>query len=252
MIRGVAGRGGARRPAEWCPTVPSVRERRSRPERRGGRVDVDDLGVQVLPPDSEGGEAPATVLRSMATVLEEIVRLSARELGLIAAVRGGEAQVDPSSDKLAALLEVVGLLEAGGLPYALVGGVAVGLRSGLPRATLDTDLAVTTAAARSSVIELLTRGGFELRGEFTHTVNFRHRTGEPVQLMFDPAFDPMIARADTVQVGSKTIRVVTTEDLIAMKERAANDPARRRSKALRDLADAALLRGDIPDPEEGW
>jgi hypothetical protein len=46
--------------------------------------------------------------------------------------------------------------------------------------------------------------------------------------------------------------VVTTEDLIAMKERAANDPARRRSKALRDLADAALLRGDVPDPEEGW
>jgi len=45
---------------------------------------------------------------------------------------------------------------------------------------------------------------------------------------------------------------VTTADLITMKERAATDPARRRSKALRDQADIALLRGDIPDPDEGW
>jgi hypothetical protein len=37
-----------------------------------------------------------------------------------------------------------------------------------------------------------------------------------------------------------------------MKERAAADPARRRSKALRDRADVALLSGDVPDPDEGW
>jgi hypothetical protein len=35
-------------------------------------------------------------------------------------------------------------------------------------------------------------------------------------------------------------------------ERAAADPARRPSKALRDQADIALLRGDVPDPDEGW
>jgi hypothetical protein len=46
--------------------------------------------------------------------------------------------------------------------------------------------------------------------------------------------------------------VVTTADLIAMKERAAADPARRRSRALQDQADIALLRGDAPDPDEGW
>jgi len=37
-----------------------------------------------------------------------------------------------------------------------------------------------------------------------------------------------------------------------MKERAAADPARRRSLALRDRADVNLLRGDVPDPDEGW
>ena len=35
------------------------------------------------------------------------------------------------------------------------------------------------------------------------------------------------------------------------KDRAASDPAQRRSKVLRDAAEAALLRGDVPDPDEG-
>jgi hypothetical protein len=48
------------------------------------------------------------------------------------------------------------------------------------------------------------------------------------------------------------VAIVRKSDLIAMKERAAADPALRRSKALRDQADIALLRGDVPDPDEGW
>ena len=62
----------------------------------------------------------------------------------------------------------------------------------------------------------------------------------------------MIDRAEEVHVGGVPVRIVTAADLIAMKERAAADPARRRSKSLRDLADVALLRGDAPDPDEGW
>jgi len=47
---------------------------------------------------------------------------------------------------------------------------------------------------------------------------------------------------------------LSKDDLIAIKERAAGggDPAHRRSKALRDHADVALLCGDVPDPDEGW
>ena len=48
------------------------------------------------------------------------------------------------------------------------------------------------------------------------------------------------------------VRVVTTEDLITMKKRAAADPGGCRSKALRDQADIALLEGDVPDANEGW
>jgi predicted nucleotidyltransferase len=62
----------------------------------------------------------------------------------------------------------------------------------------------------------------------------------------------MIDRAEPLEVSGVTIRVVRREDLIAMKERAAADPARRKSKALRDRADIELLRGDTGDPDEGW
>jgi hypothetical protein len=77
-------------------------------------------------------------------------------------------------------------------------------------------------------------------------------SGEPVQIVIDPQFDPMIARAEPLEVGGTVGRIIAKDDLIAMKERAAADPTRRRSKALRDQADVALLRGDVPDPDEGW
>lgn len=183
-------------------------------------------------------------------MLELISRLTAREQRLIVWKRG--AAMDEAPDKLAALVDVVQALDGIGAPHALVGGVAVGLRSGVPRATLDTDIAVRSAVERSAIVEALTTAGVRLTGTFAHSMNFRHSSGEPVQIVIDPAFDEMIARAEPLAVGRVQIRVVTTADLITMKERAAADPARRRSKALRDQADVALLRGDVPDPDEGW
>ena len=156
------------------------------------------------------------------------------------------------ADKIAALADATRILAAIPAPHALVGGVAVGVRSGMPRATADTDIAVDSGASRDAVIRALVDGGFRLTGRFAHSVNFRHSSGEPVQLVFDPGFDAMITRAESVSIGATTVRIVTKTDLIAMKERAAADPARRRSKALRDRADVELLRGDVPDPDEGW
>jgi hypothetical protein len=62
----------------------------------------------------------------------------------------------------------------------------------------------------------------------------------------------MIDRAERFTAVGTSVAIVRKEDLIAMKQRAAADPARRKSKALRDQADVELLRGDVPDPDEGW
>jgi hypothetical protein len=184
------------------------------------------------------------------STLQQIARLSSREQSRIAHARGETMAQAP--DKVDALVDVSRALDAIGAAHALIGGVAVGIRSGVPRATLDTDLAVRSTVERSRIIEALSAAGLVLRGEFAHSMNFRHPSGEPVQIVSDAAFDAMIARAEPVDVGAGRVPVVTTADLIAMKERAAADPARRRSKALRDRSDIELLRGDVPDPEEGW
>jgi hypothetical protein len=155
-------------------------------------------------------------------------------------------------DKLGALQAAAQVFAENGVPYALIGGLAVGIRSGVPRATLDVDFAVPTSVDRTWLSERLTAKGFAQTGTFLHSVNFQHVSGEPVQLAFDPLFDPMIQRAEAMALGQLSLRVVTTSDLIAMKRRAAADPGRRRSKALRDQADIALLEGDVPEPNEGW
>ena len=184
------------------------------------------------------------------SALRAITRVTARERLRIASARG--VAMDESADKQAALADVVRALDQLGAAHAVVGGVAVGIRSGVPRATIDTDVAVRSTVERRAIVDALTAAGLRLTGTFAHSLNFRHSSGEPVQIVFDPEFDPMIDRAEPLDVAGVRIRVVTTADLIAMKERAATDPARRRSKALRDQADIELLRGDVPDPDEGW
>lgn len=184
-------------------------------------------------------------------MIAEISRLSARERRLIAHSRG-ETVMQSEADKLAALIDTARALESEGVRYALIGGVAVGIHAGLPRATIDVDVAAHLGTGRETAVRALERAGLRKTGEFEHSVNFRHSTGEPVQLAFDVEFDAMIERAESIDVGGTSIMIVRKEDLVLMKQRAAADPARRKSKRLRDQADIELLLGDVPDPDEGW
>src|SRR5690349_2194159 len=184
--------------------------------------------------------------------LAEISRISARDRQLIRFYRGQADSMDVQPDKVAALTQAARALDAAGIPYALIGGVAVGIHSGSARATVDVDFAAAAAVDRTKVVAALECAGLRKTGEFPHSLNFRHSSGEPVQLAIDPAFDVMIERAERFDVGGVRVAIVRKDDLIAMKQRAAADPARRKSKRLRDQADVELLRGDVPDPDEGW
>lgn len=165
---------------------------------------------------------------------------------------GGSVEGLQGGNQLDALLNAVKALETAGIRPVLIGGLAVGVRASQPRATLDVDLAADSGVDRSDVIAALISAGFSHGGSFLHSENFRHPTGEPVQVAFDPAMDRAVRRAEAIAIGDQTVHVVRADDLIAMKERAGNDPSRRPSKALRDLADAALLREDDQDLDDGW
>src|SRR5262245_23354227 len=145
-----------------------------------------------------------------ASDLHAVAQVSRRERTRIAAARG---RLMDEADKVGALRDAVRALDGASVPSALIGGVAVGIRSGVPRATLDTDLAAASTVERATVIRALTGAGFSLRGEFAHSLNFRHASGEPVQVVFDPVFDPMIERAERLPFADMVVRVVTTPDL---------------------------------------
>src|SRR5687767_1242400 len=108
-------------------------------------------------------------------------------------------------DQLAALLDLARALSGAGIPYALIGAIAVGIHTDFPRATNDVDVAVATSA-RDDVQDALTEAGFVVIGEFEHSVNLRHSNGEPVQVSFDATFDQMIERTETVEIGGMSVR----------------------------------------------
>src|SRR5690606_21308491 len=147
---------------------------------------------------------PATLdcMTARTTIIDEIAKLCAREQRLSSSHRNGEQSTQPEqpeADKLAALIESVRALEAAGIRYALIGGLAVGVHAGVPRATLGIDFAVHLARGRENAIQSLEAAGLIKTGEFAHSVNFRHSSGEPVQLAFDPEFDIMIDRAESFE-----------------------------------------------------
>src|SRR5690606_28657380 len=82
--------------------------------------------------------------------------------------------------QFSALGDAVDALTALGLPHALIGGLAVGVVPDVPRATLAVDLAIASTADRTAVIAGMVRAGFRLSGEFPHSLNFRHSSGDPV------------------------------------------------------------------------
>jgi len=57
------------------------------------------------------------------------------------------------------------------------------------------DMAAHLGTGREKAVKALEHAGFAKTGEFQHSVNFRHATGEPVRLAFDADFDAMIERA---------------------------------------------------------
>src|SRR5688572_14018348 len=96
--------------------------------------------------------------------LRAIARVTQRERTLIASFRREDAMGSEES-QLAALLDAVRILTQSGAPYALIGGVAVGVHSGVPRATNDVDLAILSSESRIHVVAALCAAGFELAGE---------------------------------------------------------------------------------------
>jgi hypothetical protein len=159
----------------------------------------------------------------------------------------------PGDSKEGPLRLVAQLLEREGVPYALIGGIAVQLHLEEPRTTLDIELAVPTYSHVPA--EALARAGFEHTGRHDHSDNWRAQGQAPLKqrtaVQFsaeDEGIDEAIRHASVVELEAGVpLRVATAADLIVLKLAAAAAPERRPSKREHDVADILALLEEHPD-----
>ena len=123
-----------------------------------------------------------------------------------------------------ALRAVTDELDAAGIPYMVIGGVA-NLVWGVPRATFDVDLAVwVEPAAEAKVVRRLCKAFIALPAKplafmaETRVLPLEH-SGTRVDLIFGqlPYESRAIERAVAVTLAGKKIKVCTPEDLVVHK-----------------------------------
>lgn len=160
----------------------------------------------------------------------------------------------PEGDSKEGPLRLVAqLLEREGVPYALIGGVAVQLHTAEPRSTLDIDLAVPTYADIPR--QALVAAGFEHTGRHEHSDNWRAPGAAPLTqrtaVQFsaeDEGIADAVKHAGVVDLtDGLRLRVASVADLIVLKLAAAGEPARRPSKRGHDLADVLALLEEHPE-----
>jgi len=119
-----------------------------------------------------------------------------------------------------ALGEVADALEAEGVRYVVIGGIASALY-GRPRASDDLDLLVTKPDAERT-LEALAGAGFETERTNDQWIYKAFRDGVQVDVIFwlkgDVYLDEeMVSRARRFDIGGRSIPVVQPEDLIVVK-----------------------------------
>lgn len=148
------------------------------------------------------------------------------------------------TDKRASLLGIAQILDDAAIPWAIIGGVALQVRQEEPRTTLDIDIALLDRATLPR--EAMVRAGFLPRGTYEFSENWEGPDRTPVQFTDDPPMADAVLTAEPMAWSGVTLQVATASALLRMKLRAAADPGRRRSKRLRDLADALALVEQSP------
>ena len=155
--------------------------------------------------------------------------------------------IDPSDTKERPLRLVADLLNRAGVPCALIGGVAVQIRTTEPRTTLVIDVAVPRFddVPRAALLA----AGFDHTGRHEHSDNWRAPPSGPGGLLTavqfsaeDVGITDAVAHAELTDLADGLrMRVATPADLIVLKLAAAAEPRRRPSKRQHDIADVVEL-----------
>jgi hypothetical protein len=191
------------------------------------------------------GNATGQPGRSVLRAIIAGVTRTGIETGFLLDLRWRLLRGEMEQSKEPALLLIGRIFAETGVPYAIIGGLALQMHQPEPRTTLDIDLAVPSRAVIPR--RRLEEAGFVLPGQFAHPENWLGPGNTPVQVTDDPALYGAIGRAEEVSIGGVPLRIIGRADLLHEKLRAASDPARRRPRRLQDLADVHALIEAFPE-----
>ena len=148
--------------------------------------------------------------------------------------------------KKPALGALARVLDAHGVPWALIGGMALQAHVEEQRFTLDIGIAVPSRSLLPR--EALAAAGFRETGRFPYSDNFEG-FDVPVQFSGDAPLAEAVQRAQAVRLDGVELRIIGALDLLRAKLRSAAAPERRKSKALQDLSDIEALLERQPQLE---
>ena len=137
------------------------------------------------------------------------------------------------------VMRLVDCLERADVAWCVIGGVAVNHWAEQPMVTRDVDL-VVAAESIERVVSLLEEAGFESE-RFEWSINFKGHSAVSIQLSTEDFYKDFPLRAIAADVNGILLRVACLEDTLKGKMKAYSEPARRRSKRLKDLTDIARL-----------
>lgn len=141
-------------------------------------------------------------------------------------------------DRANLLERLIALLNEHGIRYCVIGGQAVNAYTE-PIVTLDLDLVI--AIDQIEQAEMLLRQAFDVQ-RFPHSLNVTLPGSRlRVQIQTDPRYADFVNRAERREILDLLLPVANIKDLLQGKIWAAQDPERRGSKRLKDLADIARL-----------
>ena len=147
-------------------------------------------------------------------------------------------------DQAGFLEELLDVLKAEGIQFAVIGGQAVNAYAE-PVVSLDLDLAIVAEHLEKAEAALRKRFRVE---KFPHSINISQSGSNlRVQVQTDPRYSAFARRAVVREVLGLALPVADLPDLLQGKVWACEDSAPRASKRQKDLADIARLLEGHPE-----
>jgi hypothetical protein len=143
------------------------------------------------------------------------------------------------------VMRMVDCLEKTDISWCAIDGVAVNHWAEEPMVTQDVDF-VVAAEAVDRAVAIFEEAGFQSE-QFEWSVNFKGRSKVSLQLSTGEFYREFPARAVPADVYGILLRVASLEDTLRGKMAVWNDPKRRQSKRIKDLADIARLVESHPE-----